>query len=857
MFTKTAKKLWVFISSAVASVCLAVGAIATAPANVAKAAIDGSLSEEVTLNKVVAGTDGKTADGFVVQYKEFEMGESGSTWFMTQFTGKNAPNYAVRAMQGYSSWDGHYTAWSSPAQATITSHGMMICNSSMYNQVGVGVYRGTSTMDESTGERGNVQGEFVNEKGNTQGAFGMRYYNAGTTYVQIIGYEMTGDVTVHLFSVNEGELTLVASATQNMSAITNALAGTKAVIYGNAQIIENANADATALSADNNPDSVTFQYATPANSLNGLLKNVSDYYEYKDDIVTALNITEDVSQKVEFTKTETTVLGGSATLKSINADKDGNASNVENVTFDGFNGDTWFVTQFTGRNAPNYAVRSYDFSAWQTSDSSAANYTGGVNSGVVITNSARVNQRTMQIFQSPDTSATGRASISGESGKGPGLEYFTAGQEYIQIVGYTQNATTSTSADVTVYNFKVNDGVATLVFEGKFTGTYCYNAPKGSTAVIYGSIRTYTQATTNSGTDVSVSGESVTFSYGQPATTLDALVKGLASDYAYKDDLATALGIDIGTVETQTYTATFEDMAGNKLATIADVEGVKLPNSTLTDFVGWYNKVDSKLYKAGEIVALTANTTFVEVAAGISLADGAAVRLKNDIVGNGGLRFEVIVSKAAVDLLGANVVLKGAVIPTDLLDGELTLANGTAGFVTLENMVEKDGAYHAYITLTNIKLENFQREFSARAFFTVKYADGTNATVATAYDEEKNSRSIYEVAVKAYNSGKYGENAVLKYYLDNTVNVAISTNGGEVSVVTAHGFDGLAESFVRGYTVSNVTYADGEVTFTVTLGGLTLTEEFAVTVWTGVDTFETQIVAFENGVATVNFTVAQ
>ena len=857
MFTKTAKKLWVFISSAVASVCLAVGAIAMPPANVAKAAIDGSLSEEVTLNKVVADTAGKTADGFVVQYKEFEMGESGNTWFMTQWTGKNAPNYAVRAMQGYSSWDGHYTAWSSPAQATITSHGMMITNSSMYNQIGVGVYRGTSTMDESNGERGNVQGEFVNASGNTQGAFGMRYYNAGVTYVQIVGYEMTGDVTVHLFSVSDGELSLVASATQTLTAVTNALAGTKAVIYGNAQIIEHANADETALSAANNPDSVTFQYATPANSLTNLLKGVSDYYEYKDDIVTALNITEDVSQKVEAPKpAEQTALANSATLNSINADKSGNAASVDNVTFDGFSGETWFVTQFTGRNAPNYAVRSYDFSAWQTSDATAANYTGGANSGVIITNSARVNQRTMQIFQGSNTSSTGRASITGSSGNGPGLEYFTAGQEYIQIVGYSQNATTASSADVAVYNFKVNNGVATLAFEGTFTGTYCYNAPKGSTAVIYGSIRTYTNATTDTGTDVSVSGDTVTFSYGQPATSLEGLIKGLDNTYVYKDDLATALSIDIGTIETPTYSATLEDMEGNTLKAFADVEAVKLPGSTLADFAGWYNKADSKLYKAGEIVALTANTAFVEVATGVALADGAAVRLKNDTTGVGGLRFEAVFSKAAYELLGAGVTVQGGVIPTDLMGETFALNDANAKYVDLTKTVEVDGEYHAYITLTNIKLENFQREFSARAFVTVTYADGTTATIASAYDEEKNSRSIYEVAVKAYNSGKYGGNEVLKYYLNNAVNVAVETNEGVASITTAHAYDGLKADFVRGYAVSNVVIEDGEATFTVTLADTTVNGDVAVTLWSSAETFETVIVAFANGVATVNFTVA-
>lgn len=838
MFRKTAKKLWVFISSAVAGVCLAFGAIALPPANVAKAAIDGSLSEEVTLNKIVS-TNGVTAEDAENDFVSIDMGTAQtSVWFMTQFTGKNAPNYVLSNTGGLTTWNAN-------------SNNYALTNSNELNAGVMGVFNSLNV-----GKNGNYGAARANIDGTSGVGPGLKNFTDDVEYIQLVGYEKTPEttssqtnITIYTFKIENGAATLVGEIVP-----TSANGGTYSyisaryfVLYGNVHSADLIAEDGT----DNNPDSVTFQYAQPAATLTGMLKGVSDNYEYKDDIVNALGVTDDVSEKVEVPTT--TNLSNTATLDKIKTDGYGAAESVSSIGFSGFSGETWFITQFTGANSPNFAVRSTkEFDAWSM-DETSENYSGGNSAaGMLICTSCFENRREMRLFRGTNTSNTNggnRRTIDGMATggywNGPGNEYYHASTEYILIVGYSQNADVSTSADVSVYIYKVSNGSISSCFTGKGTATYAWNALTGSTAVIYGNI----------GTTANQQGpDSVTFSYGQPATSLEGLINGLSNNYAYKDDLATALDVTLSAAST--YTATFEDLEGNTLKTLTEVEAVKLPSSTLADFVGWYNEADGKLYKAGEIVAVTANTTFVEVAAGIALEDGAAVRLKNDVVGMGGLRFEAVFSKAAIELLGDNVTLKGAVIPTDLLTGELALGNATAGYVALENLVEVDGEYHAYITLTNIKLENFQRKFSARAFFTVTYADGSNGTVASAYDEEKNSRSIYEVAVKAYNSGKYGEHEMLKYYLDNTVNVAVEVVDTEYTVTTEHTYDGLKADFARGYTVSEVSRDGATITFTVTLSGLTLTEDFSVTIWTDADSFETQIVTFTNGVATVNFTMA-
>ena len=290
MFTSAIKRLWISLISIAASICLACGILCTVNAS---AGVFTGLSEEVALSKVVT-TNGVTADGFEVEYLEFEMGESGNTWFMTQFTGKNAPNYAVRAVQGYSSWDGAYTKWNSQYQATITELGLLICNSTEYGGFNIPVYRGSTEVLTSY-ERGLLQAQ--DENGTN--LFGMRYYDAAKTYVQIVGYEVATDgstsatFTVYLYEVTDSGLSLVASDTRVLGSTTNALAGTKAVIYGNMQASSaSVAADDYGLSAQNNPDCAVFQYAKPAKNLQGLMQNVSDHYEYKDDLKTALGLTD-------------------------------------------------------------------------------------------------------------------------------------------------------------------------------------------------------------------------------------------------------------------------------------------------------------------------------------------------------------------------------------------------------------------------------------------------------------------------------------------------------------------------------------------------------------------------------------
>ena len=595
---------------------------------------------------------------------------------------------------------------------------------------------------------------------------------------------------------------------------------------------------------DNNPDSVTFEYAKPAATLTEMLKGVSDHYAYKDDLVTALNIQGDVSEEISIP--EKLVLENNATLNKIQATNGITAAGTTNqyISFDMglVGGNVWLMTQFTGKNAPNYAMNAIvsGLESWDSANASTTRH----NAGVLITNSSEYNTEYLQVFNTTNTTK-GKARANLGSGKDAGLKNFTDGQEYIQIIGY-ENSGDNSIAKITYYLFEVSDGVATLsksiVPTAGNSGAYSF-APYGQYVVLYGNIES---------SGLTSNPDGVSFSYQAPKTTLSALINSLSGDYAYKDDIATVLGITLD-AEPESGSVTFKDMANNTLKTFEDVDIVKLPNSTLSDFVGWYNEANGKLYKAGDILSVKTAMSFVELAAGIALEDGAAVRLKNDTSGIGGLRFEAVISKKAIDLLGDNAVFTGAIIPTDLLTGELTLNTASVRTIELVNKKEVEDTYHAYITLAAIKLENFERAYSARAFVTVTYADGTTATFASAYDQNKNSRSVYYVAASAYNAGNYGEHSVLKYYLNNAVNVAFNVNEGVYEVITNHDYDGLSATFVRGYTVSNVVIDGTTVTFDITLTDNTYNGKVSVKFWSNAEESETRIVSFVNGSANVSF----
>ena len=178
-------------------------------------------------------------------------------------------------------------------------------------------------------------------------------------------------------------------------------------------------------------------------------------------------------------------------------------------------------------------------------------------------------------------------------------------------------------------------------------------------------------------------------------------------------------------------------------------------------------------------------------------------------------------------------------IPTDMIDGAFDLNEQGAQDIVLSNSVAlEDGYTYYYITLTNVIYSNYNRAFSARAYAKITYANEETANVATAYDAMNNSRSVYDVAVAAYNDGEEAD-GVLAQYIGYTVNLSYSVSAdGEYTLSVVDTEDDMANAALRKYSIvsQSVTTAEGVtgVTVTVQLTDLPATlslEQVPVTVW--------------------------
>lgn len=219
-------------------------------------------------------------------------------------------------------------------------------------------------------------------------------------------------------------------------------------------------------------------------------------------------------------------------------------------------------------------------------------------------------------------------------------------------------------------------------------------------------------------------------------------------------------------------------------------------------FVGWTTDTVTlpNLYPAGYELKIGADTTLYPVWINFALKDGAAVRK----TGDSGIRFTVNVSGSAYQTGLNKGLIVGAgtlVVPTSYLDSgkEFIHESFPEGYfvdVPTTLWTNQTGDVWSYVAaLINISPSQYTRAMSARGYLKVKYSDDSVGYVYTAYSKDLHSRSIYEVATKAYAKGDTG--TTVTDYLDNVADIVIneglevSKNGkGNYSVESAK--DGLS-----------------------------------------------------------------
>lgn len=747
-----------FALSMVFAVCLLSGKTVEASST----ATSSPALKEVTLTKMTAAGSETATD---VEYVEFANYKDKSAYFLVDYVGKNVPNFAVRATKAYSTWTGTEDLKTAGIMLQQTTRNASPYAGNRHSQ-GLAVTNGTTT------------GEFEFIFGEQGKGPGLDYMVDGTRYVMIVGYKYVNEsnytVSYYLFSVGENDaLTLVHSLTKD-DTIAAGGSGTVAVIYPNIRW------SATT--------TITFSYAQPAPTLKGLLQGISDKYEYKETLAEQLNLGD-----VSLIET---------TLNKINAEQLSAVSNVGYVAFDDYAEKNAFVMfDFVGKNIPNLTVRAQQAMAeWPAAAGSSWAWSDfNRKAGVMLCQTTRQASPYGYGWQHNNLVVChGTTNIQGANTNTPeftdktgvGLANFADNVHYIVIVGYS--ATDGRDNDViSYYVFTETEGQLALVNELTMTAmekTDMGSGALGTKIVLYPNI--------NYGSD------KITFKYAQPASTLEGLVNGLPSGYTYKSALkeeligntATVKGADGETVKTENFKGSYT-----------------LPEYSNVGVIG-YN-VDGKLYAKGDVITATTDITVTEVELNLNMDDGAKARVSDNGTQYGGLRFTVTADAETVDTYG--IAVKGQIIPTDLIDGTYDVGETGAKSVDLTTFDTEDGVNTYCITLTNVLYTNYNRAFSALAYATVTYEDGDTATVTTAYDVQKNSRSIYQVAVKASNDTTEDytttQRGILNSYISYTVNLV--NVEGSVSVATAE--DGLNDVSLRKYTAVQ----DGN-TVTITISDL-------------------------------------
>ena len=248
-----------------------------------------------------------------------------------------------------------------------------------------------------------------------------------------------------------------------------------------------------------------------------------------------------------------------------------------------------------------------------------------------------------------------------------------------------------------------------------------------------------------------------------------------------------------------------------KRLTLPNIDPVIVDEGLSLVLVGWTTDINnlssSNLYPVGYKLEINAEMTLQAVWLGFELQDGAAVKLNAGTEGSG-IRFLTDIDKGGYQV-GVNsglIIGRGTfLVPTDYLDtgAEPTHATFAAWDGTGENGTnpyymdvatekwrvtgEENSTWTFAAAFIGISANQYSRKFSARGYLKIQFATGVGY-VYTPYEEEKNARSIYEVATSAHKDIRYPQFATdttINTYVDNVAdltwsNYAFSQNGEAV-----------------------------------------------------------------------------
>lgn len=222
-------------------------------------------------------------------------------------------------------------------------------------------------------------------------------------------------------------------------------------------------------------------------------------------------------------------------------------------------------------------------------------------------------------------------------------------------------------------------------------------------------------------------------------------------------DNKTAIGLNGSTYSASSVTA---DQKGS----LAITGGVFIHNGTLLDtkLNDYFTSVtvDDAVSRYGMAGKLG---SYYTEDAGITMDEGAAVRLVSKNPEDSGIRFssaitaEMVATAKANAKEGTTVTYGTILVPTAKLGTtDFTVPSLVANGIRYQNIVAKDGlegsdesGYTLNCALIRIKASHYDMALSARAYVSYVDANGRTVYIYSAYNEALNSRSISYVAEKA------------------------------------------------------------------------------------------------------------
>lgn len=193
-------------------------------------------------------------------------------------------------------------------------------------------------------------------------------------------------------------------------------------------------------------------------------------------------------------------------------------------------------------------------------------------------------------------------------------------------------------------------------------------------------------------------------------------------------------------------------------------------------FLGW--EVNENLYKANTVSLESGEIN--AVVADFKMAEGASIRLKPTLEETG-IRFTANFKEYSFLQCEKYIEEMGVIVmPKDLIGNEefTDESSGKPAIFLLKKdskLAFNNGELVLRATIKSIKETNYGRYFSARAFLTVKYGDGTIERIFCDYNENDNSRNVYSVATNAYLDKKTDEaqKKILSEYLSKVANITV------------------------------------------------------------------------------------